>query len=298
MSQGENLTAMYIFARVAEQQSFSQAAKILGISTASVSREIAALEKRLAMKLLHRTTRKVTVTECGQRYYRYCENIAEQLARADDFVHHMHSQPTGQVRLVAPVTYGCQCIVPVLQPFMRQYIHVRVDLDLNDREPDMEREDIDVAIVVRQRPPEYERIRPLSAIHLGMYASAAYLSAHPQVTHPEHLNRHQLLTFHGPAHQATLSFRQEKKRVEINAFSRFRANNSTALLTAACAGAGIACLPSYMVNQAVNEGTLQPVLADWQLPGYQSYLLLRQAEADSSPVTRLCDMLTEKLAAP
>lgn len=160
MSQGENLTAMYIFARVAEQQSFSQAAKILGISTASVSREIAALEKRLAMKLLHRTTRKVTVTECGQRYYRYCENIAEQLARADDFVHHMHSQPTGQVRLVAPVTYGCQCIVPVLQPFMRQYIHVRVDLDLNDREP---------RIMQFLPPPVFIRCWKISARHWPLF---------------------------------------------------------------------------------------------------------------------------------
>ncbi len=296
MQQGENLLAMYIFSRVVEQQSFSNAAKILGISTASVSREIAALEKRLAMKLLQRTTRKVTVTECGQQYYRYCEGISAQLEHAQDFVRQMHSQPSGQVRLMTPVTYGCQCIVPVLQPFMQHHIHVRVDLDLSDREPDMACDDIDVAIVVRQRPPEYERVRPLSVIHWGLYASAEYLAMNPAVTRPEHLNSHQLLTFHGSAHQAALSFRQDKKRVEINAVSRFRANNSMALLTAACAGAGIACLPSYMVRQALEEAVLQPVLPEWQLPGYQSYLLLKQPEQHSSPVTWLCDMLTEKLS--
>ncbi|WP_294912483.1 LysR family transcriptional regulator [Tatumella sp. UBA2305] len=296
MQQGENLLAMYIFSRVVEQQSFSHAAKILGISTATVSREIAALETRLAMKLLHRTTRKVTVTECGQQYYRYCERISAQLESAEDFIRQMHSQPGGQVRLMTPVTYGCQCIVPVLQPFMQHHIHVRIDLDLSDREPDMERDDIDVAIVVRQRPPEYERCRPLSVIHWGLYASREYLAQNPPVTRPEHLNSHQLLTFHGSAHQAALSFQREKKRVGINAVSRFRANNSMALLTAACAGAGIACLPSYMVSRALTDGVLQPVLPDWQLPSYHSYLLLKQPEQHSSPVTWLCDMLTGKLS--
>ena len=295
MQQGENLQAMFIFARVVEQQSFSRAAAILGVSTATVSREIAALEKRLAMKLLHRTTRKVTVTECGLLYYRYCESLSQQVSSAEDFVHRMHSQPAGQVKLVAPVTYGCQCIVPVLQPFMTQNIHVRVDLDLSDREPDMVRDDIDLAIVVRQRPPNQGLSQPLSVIHWGLYAAETYLARYPALTSPEQLSRHQLLTFHGPAHQAALSFRKEKKRIEVNAVSRFRANNSMALLTAACAGAGIACLPSYMVNQALAEGTLQPVLPEWQLPGYRSYLLRKVQDTLSSPVTRLCDLLTEKL---
>lgn len=295
MQQGENLQAMYIFARVVEQQSFSLAAGVLGISTATVSREIAALENRLAMKLLHRTTRKVSVTECGLLYYRYCESLSRQVSAADDFIHRMHSQPAGQVRLVAPVTYGCQCIVPVLQPFMQQNIHVRVDLELNDREPDMIHDDIDVAIVVRQRPPDQGLSQPLSVIPWGLYATEAYLDRHPVLTSPEQLSRHQLLTFHGPAHQAALSFRKEKKRIEVNAVSRFRANNSMALLTAACAGAGIACLPSYMVHQALAEGTLRPVLPEWQLPGHHSYLLRKVQETFSSPVTRLCDLLTEKL---
>ncbi|GAA0479397.1 MULTISPECIES: LysR family transcriptional regulator [Tatumella] len=296
MQQGENITAMYIFCRVAEQQSFSHAAKILGISTASVSREIAALEKRLAIKLLQRTTRKVTVTECGRLYYRYCQRISEQLEQADDFIRQMHRQPTGQVRLMTPVTYGCQCIVPLLQTFMQQHIHVRIDLDLSDREPDMAQDDIDVAIVVRQRPPDYSRVRPLSAIHWGLYAAPQYLTGHAPVIRPRDINRHQLLTFHGQAHQAALCFRKDKKRVEINAVSRLRANNSMALLTAACAGAGIACLPSYMVHQALADGSLQPVLPGWQLPSYHSYLLLKQPAESLSAVSLLCDMLAEKLS--
>lgn len=295
MPQGENLLAMYIFARVVEERSFSQAARLLGISTATVSREIAALENRLAMKLLLRTTRKVSITECGLRYYHYCQILSQQVAGADEFIRQMHAQPGGQVRLVAPVTFGCQVIVPLLQPFMQQNIHLHVDLDLSDRTPDMVTEDIDMAIVVRQQMPDENNVRPLSEIHLGLYASEAYLATHPTVEHPDDLNRHQLLTFHGPAHQPTLTFRQDKKRVQINTFSRFRANNSMALLTAACTGAGIACLPTYMVEQALAQNILKPVLASWQLPGYQSYMLLREPQSPLSPVSRLCDLLTEKL---
>lgn len=295
MQQGENLLAMLIFARVVEQRSFSQASRLLGISTATVSREIAALETRLAMKLLHRTTRRVTVTECGLRYYHYCQAISQQLVSADDFIRQMHIQPEGQVRIVAPVTYGCQVIVPLLQPFMQRNIHVHVDLDLSDRTPDMVNEDIDMAIVVRPRMPEENNVRPLSDIHFGLYASEAYLATHPPVSHPDDLNRHPLLTFHGPAHQPALTFRHEKKRVQITPFSRFRANNSMALLTAAVTGAGIACLPTYMVEQSLMQGILRPVLAEWRLPDYQSYMLLRDPHSPLSPVSRLCDVLTEAL---
>ena len=126
MENGANLTAMLVFARVVELQSFSEAARALGLSKSHVSREIARLELRLGIRLLQRTTRRLALTELGQAYYPYCVRMLAEVQRAEAFVQQVHQQPAGHVRLQAPVTFGCQCVVPVLNRFLRRHLHIRV----------------------------------------------------------------------------------------------------------------------------------------------------------------------------
>ncbi|HAI05031.1 MULTISPECIES: LysR family transcriptional regulator [Pantoea] len=296
MENSANLTAMLVFARVVELQSFSEAARALGWSKSHVSREIARLELRLGIRLLQRTTRRLALTELGQAYYPYCVRMLAEVQRADAFVQQLHQQPAGNVRLQAPVTYGCQCVVPVLNRFLRRHLHINVDLDLTDRNRDTLDDQIDVAIVIRSRPPQQGNFRVLSDIEWGLYAAPGYLAQRPAIEHPEMLPRHDLLLFHGPAHTAALPFRRDKQRLALDVRSRFRANNSMALLNAALAGSGIAYLPSYMAQEAVSRGDIQQLLPEWQMDRLQSYLLLRETLQPASPVSLLCDTLIAALA--
>lgn len=298
MDNPDNLTAMLLFARVVERQSFSEAARSLGLSKSHVSREIARLEVRLGIKLLQRTTRKMTLTELGQAYYAFCTRMLEEMHRAEAFVQQIHQQPAGNVRLIAPVTFGCQCVVPTLNRFIRRHLHINIDLELTDRIPDCATDNVDVAIVIRQRAPEGVSARVLSEIEWGLYAAPDYLAQRAAVTHPDMLSRHDLLLFHGAAHTAALPFRRDKQRLAIEVRSRFRANNSMALLNAALAGAGIAYLPAYMAQEALARGEIQQLLPDWQMDRFQSYLLLKETQRPASPVTLLCDSLIAALAQP
>ncbi|QDY40702.1 LysR family transcriptional regulator [Candidatus Pantoea soli] len=294
MDHSDNLTAMLLFACVVERQSFSEAARVLGVSRSHVSREIARLEVRLGIRLLQRTTRKVVLTELGQAYYPFCTRMLEELHRADAFVQQVHQLPAGNVRLQAPITFGCQCVVPVLNAFIRRHIHINVDLELtpgDDAQPDA-----DVAIVIRPRAPEAATARQLCSIDWGLYASPHYLAHHPVIDHPERLTRHDLLLFHGPAHTAALPFRRDKQRLALDVRSRFRANNSMALLNAALAGTGIAYLPAYMTQAALARGEIEQVLPEWQMDRLHSYLLLKAQPQPSSPVALLCDALIAALA--
>lgn len=295
MENGANLTAMLVFARVVELQSFSEAARALGWSKSHVSREIARLELRLGIRLLQRTTRRLALTELGQAYYPYCVRMLAEVQRAEAFVQQVHQQPAGHVRLQAPVTFGCQCVVPVLNRFLRRHLHINVALDLTDRNHDRLDDQTDLAIVIRSRSPQQGHFRVLSEIEWGLYAAPAYLSQRPAITHPEMLPRHDLLLFHGPAHTAALPFRRDKQRLALDVRSRFRANNSMALLNAALAGSGIAYLPSYMAQEAVARGEIQQLLPEWQMDRLQSYLLLHDACELASPVTLLCDALVAAL---
>lgn len=296
MNNSDNLIAMMVFARVVELKSFTEAARVLGVSKSHISREIAGLEQRLGIRLLQRTTRRMTLTELGQAYYPYCVRMLDEMQRAEAFVQETHQHPVGHVRLQAPVTFGCQCIVPILNRFLRGHLHINVDLSLTDNNDETMDEGVDVAVIIRAHAPRQGNFRVLNDIHWGLYAAPAYLAQHPAISHPRLLTRHDLLMFHGPAHTAALPFRRDKQRLAVDVRSRFRANNSMALLNAALAGTGIAYLPSYMVQEALAQGTIVQVLSEWQMDRLQSYLLVHQDSLAVSAVNLLCDVLISQLS--
>ncbi|EXU77369.1 LysR family transcriptional regulator [Erwinia mallotivora] len=286
MSDVENLHAMIIFARVVETLSYTEAAKRLGLSKSSVSKEISALEVRLGTRLLQRTTRKIAVTDVGMTWYHYCARILSEVKSADLFIRQYHEEPTGSLRLVAPVTFGCQCIVPVLNRFVASNLHVSVDLDLTDRPVNLVDDNIDLAIVVRRERPEHNPCQKLIDISWGLYASPAYLHRFPAINTPDDLPRHDFILFRGPAHTISLPFRKEKQKRDIDVRSRFRANNSTALVNSAIACTGIAYLPDYSAQEAVKAGKLVRILPEWEMDLYQSWILSK-GDGFISPRVRL-----------
>lgn len=286
MSDLENLHAMVVFARVVETLSYTEAAKQLGISKSAISKEIAALEVRLGTKLLLRTTRKIVVTEVGMTWYHYCARILSEVKSADLFIRQYHEEPTGSLRVVAPVTFGCQCIVPVLNQFVANNLHVSVDLDLTDRPVNLVDDNVDLAIVIRRDKPEHPHCLPLMEISWGLYAAPDYLTRFKPIGRPEDLTRHDFILFRGPAHTISLPFRKEKQKRDIEVRSRFRANNSTALVNSAIAQTGIAYLPDYIARQPVEEGRLSRVLPEWEMDLYQSWILTKD-DGLISPRVRL-----------
>ncbi|YCI29662.1 LysR family transcriptional regulator [Erwinia sp. PK3-005] len=291
----ENITAMMVFARVVETLSFTEAANSLGLSKSFISKEITQLEIRLGVKLLERTTRRIVVTEVGRAWYQFCARALQEVQGADAFIRDYHQQPAGNLSIIAPVNFGRQCIVPTLNAFVARHIHVQVDLDLTDRPVDLQQDRYDLAIVVGQTPPPVAAFHPLAPIEWGLFAAPVYPAAQKPIAHPQQLPRHDYLLFRGPAHTLSLPFRQGKQKFNIDVHSRFRINNSEALLSAAIAGAGIAYLPCYITRAAQQQQRLVRLLPDWRMDEYFSYLVVRQPERPRALVAMFCQQLQAAL---
>ncbi|MEQ1964278.1 LysR family transcriptional regulator [Xenorhabdus khoisanae] len=295
MNNIDNLTSMVVFARVVETLSFTEAAKSLKLSKSSVSREIAQLEVRLGTQLLNRTTRKIQVTEVGMSYYQYCHRILTEAQNAEHFIRNFHEEPMGSLRLIAPVSFGSQCIVPALNSFIAGNIHISVDLELTDRTINMEEDQCDIAIVIGREMPHHSLATPLIDITWGLYATPDYIRQFSPIEKPDDLPRYDYLLFRGPAHTISLPFRKERHKLDIEVRSRFRINNSVALMSSALAGAGIAYLPDYVAHEAVAEGKLIRLLPEWNMDIYQAWILFKSESTLSSRVQQFALSLQNKL---
>lgn len=295
MNNIDNLTSMVVFARVVETLSFTEAAKSLRLSKSSVSREIAQLEVRLGTQLLNRTTRKIQVTEVGMSYYQYCHRILTEAQNAENFIRNFHEEPMGSLRLIAPVSFGSQCIVPALNSFIAGNIHISVDLELTDRTINMEEDQCDIGIVIGREIPHHSLATPLIDITWGLYATPDYIRQFSPIEKPDDLPRYDYLLFRGPAHTISLPFRKERHKLDIEVRSRFRINNSVALMSSALAGAGMAYLPDYVAHEAVAEGKLIRLLPEWNMDIYQAWILFKSESTLSSRVQQFALSLQNKL---
>ncbi|AYA42395.1 LysR family transcriptional regulator [Xenorhabdus nematophila] len=295
MNNIDNLTSMVVFARVVETLSFTEAAKSLRLSKSSVSREIAQLEVRLSTQLLNRTTRKIQVTEVGMSYYQYCHRILTEAQNAEHFIRNFHEEPMGSLRLIAPVSFGSQCVVPALNHFIAGNIHISVDLELTDKAINMEEDQCDIAVIIGRATPYHPLIMPLIDITWGLYATPDYLRQFSPIDKPEDLPRYDYLLFRGPAHTLSLPFRKERHKLDIEVRSRFRINNSVALMSSALAGAGIAYLPDYVTHEPVAEGRLVRLLPEWNMDIYQAWMLFKSESTLSARVQHFASSLQNKL---
>ncbi len=293
MSKVENLVSMAVFARIVETLSFTEAARSLQLSKSSVSREIAQLEIRLGANLLNRTTRTIEVTEVGLSYYQYCHRVLNEMKNAEKFIRNFHEEPIGTLHIVAPFTFGGQFIVPAVNHYIKRNIHASVDLDLTDRTLNVSEDDYDIAVVISRDTPEHPLVKPLTDISWGLYASPEYLSQFSEIEKPEDLPRYDYILLRGSAHTIALPFRKEKQKIDIEVRSRFRANNSTILLSSAVAGTGIVYIPDYMAREAMRRGELVRILPEWKMDTYRAWMLFKSEQTLSSSVKRFAEDLMQ-----
>ncbi len=260
----DNLNDILIFTKVVEQTSFTAAAELLEIPKSSVSRAVSRLEARLQTQLPHRSTRQLSLTEIGQRYYERCRRIVNELEQANSVVEHYQAKPSGLLRISAPYILGQAFLGPVIADFLRLYPAVQCRLELSNRRVDLIEEGIDICIRVGQL-----RDSSLSMTHLGraqtnLFASPTYLSQHEAPQTPADLEQHHLLHL-GDSVPKFWVLKQQDTEVKVAIAPRLICNDAQVLLANAIAHQGIAVLPSFTAAAAVRDGLLIPLLPDWQV---------------------------------
>jgi len=250
------------FVTVAETESFTLAAKKLGISTAHVSRQVSALEARLATKLLQRTTRKVSITEAGTLYYQRCRQLLDDLQDAEHALNDLHSKPTGKLKITAPITYGEQTIAPLINNFISRYPELEVELHLSNQKMDLVGEGYDLAIRQGQLQDSSMMAKRLASRTLYVCATPAYLAKFGQPSTLAELNQHNCL-------QGSLDhwrFQDKGKARNIHVSGNLRCNSGRALADAALKDVGIVQLPGEYVLNSIHNGQLVALLDEYRAP--------------------------------
>lgn len=249
------------FLSVAEHGSFTQAANKLDTTVVSVSRRVAALEAYLGVKLFHRTTRKVSLTDEGELYYQRCRPLMAALMDAEQTITQAQSLPAGPIRVTAPVNFGEQYIAPLLAPFMVTYPQVAVDLHLTNRRVDMTDTGTDVAIRIGHLPDSSLKAKRLGSRQLTICASPDYLALNGRPESPSALSHHRCLV----GSNEHWHYQSGGKVRTLTVSGRLRCNSGVALLNAAKHGLGLAQLPHYYVQSALAIGELEEVLTDYRV---------------------------------
>ncbi|WP_437972764.1 LysR substrate-binding domain-containing protein [Sorangium sp. So ce295] len=260
---GGHLGEMRAFLEVARRQSFSAAARALGLTSSSVSKQIARLEERLGAQLLRRTTRRVSLTEAGTLYAERADRILSDIEEAQRAVADLDGTPRGTLRISAPTVLGSIRVAPAVLACRARYPELRIDLDLTDRIVDLVAERIDVAVrLAAEISPASLVARRLADDLRVLCASPRYLRRHGTPRCLEDLADHDCITLNlEPVARWTLVGPEGERVVPVS--GTFRSSDTITLRDAAVAGVGLANLPDYVVQDQLESGALRRVLPEY-----------------------------------
>ncbi|MGF6966611.1 DNA-binding transcriptional LysR family regulator [Paraburkholderia sp. WC7.3g] len=258
------LPDMATFARVVDAGNFSVAARRLGSTPSTVSRQIKRLEEALGTRLLERSTRSIRVTDTGAQVYRYCSDMVGAASGAVDIAGQGVGEPTGKVRVSAPIAFARSVVHPLIPEFLRSWPDVDVQLMFEDREVDPLREDVDIVIRLTRSPPLGLAARRLGTVKWLLCASPAYLDARGEPVEPRDLARHECLYLGETVDDNRWHFRRGTETQSLEVRGRYIANHAGARLDAALQDWGIASLPDFAAAQALRRGSLVQILVDWE----------------------------------
>lgn len=263
----DRLQAMEMFVRVVETGSFSKAAREFSTTQPTVTKQVAAIEQRLKVRLLNRNTRGVSLTEPGTLYYDKCKTILREAEEADSIVRLRQGQAQGLLRVGSSVAFGRRVVVPLVLEFMAQHPQLQVDLSFEDRYTDLVAQGIDVAIRLGKLADSSLGARHLGANPWVLVASPRYLKKHGAPRRPADLSAHGTLIYssvQGNDVWRVVTPRGEAVSVPVTA--RLRSNNLSAVLAAARANMGVAALPWYVAAESLAAGRVVEVLRGHALP--------------------------------
>lgn len=287
----DKLACMRAFIAVAEAGGFSSAARQTEQAKALLSKYVAQLEASLNVRLFHRTTRQVSLTEVGQAYYARCKPLLEEFAELDEQVQAIHASPRGELRISAPVSFSEMHLMPVVSAFTRQYPEIGMHMVLTDRQVDIVEEGFDLALRIGRLQDSSLIARRLCDISTLACASPAYLQRYGEPLSPVELETHRCIVDTNYSQGARWHFQKEGKACSITVPANYRINSAIAARELLLADSGIALCPVFVVNDAIREGRLQVVLPEYEIESFSLYAVYSHRRHLSAKVRLFIDML-------
>ncbi|WP_240766571.1 LysR family transcriptional regulator [Paraburkholderia flava] len=292
----DKLAGMAMFVRVVESGSFSAAAEASDVSPTMAAKHIRVIEERLGARLLHRTTRRQQLTEVGRLYYERCKQALADVALAEASASELQASPRGNVRLVAPVSFGSQVVVPVLTDYLECHPDVSVELTLDNRVPELLDEGYELGIQIGDVNDASLVARPLRPYRRILAAAPAYLATHGQPEHPEQLSAHVCLGLaYWRHHDRWHLSGPDGATCEVQVSGRFTSNQGSALRIAALHGAGIVLQPEPLLADDIAAGRLIQVLPAWSYKPTPMHLIYAQDRRPSAKLRSVIDFIVRRL---
>ncbi len=262
----KSLDDMHLFAKVVELNSFTAAAQDLGVSRALLSRRISTLEKRLGVRLLNRTTRRLDLTESGGTYLQYCRNVLDTALQAEEAIQAIKSVPAGLLRVAMPILFGQDVFGPLLPEFRSRYPGIQLRLDLIDQPSDLVGSGYDLVVRWGHDLPDSSYIaKTIADMRIITCGAPSYLAGKKELKHPRDLDSHNCLIY-SPLREGEeiWRFMDKGELLALPVTGDIEANHATLLVQAASAGLGLLYAPEFFVEKQIARGDLVEVLADYR----------------------------------
>ena len=291
----DKLEGMQAFVEVVNHGGFAAAGRHLGLSRSVVNKLVGQLEESLKVRLLQRTTRKVSPTDTGRAYYERCVDILAEVAEAEIAIAQTQSEPKGTLRMNAPMSFGTMHLSEAIAQFMAQYPDIQVQLTLSDRFIDLIEEGFDITLRIATPPEDASLVtQPLATVERVICASKNYLEQHGTPLHPGELAAHDCLKYGQFATENRWKLVDEKgEETSVKVRCRGYANNGEILKDWAIAHLGIVYLPTFIVGEAIQSGQLTQILTQYCPPPLTAYLSYASNKHLSAKIQRLSTFLQE-----
>ncbi len=294
-----DLNDTMVFVKVVELGSFVAAARALRLPKTTVSRKVQDLEARLGAQLLHRTTRKLGLTEAGNVYYEHSQRVARDLQEAESAVSQLQGGPRGWLRVTAPSSFGVNWIAPQLSEFFGRYPEVRVELDLSNEPLDLIGKEIDVAVRFGKLTDSGLIARRLTVFRTQVYGGSQYLARHGEPLHPGDLVHHRALALARYSRSSdgfAWTLGDGRHTVDYRVDPVMVSNDPASLRAALLNGEGLMLAADVMVRREAEQGYVRRVLAGWTGPAYELNAVFPRGQGKSPKVRAFVDFLVERLS--
>ena len=292
----DRFTALKVFRHVVELNSFAAASRRLGLSPAAVSKNVNELEAHLAVRLLNRTSRRMSLTEAGELYYDRVVRLLDDLADADGTIGAMQHSPSGILRVSAPMTVTLVGLATAIPKFLDHYPDVTLDLRLDDRRVNIVEEGFDVALRGSDNLEDSGLIaRKLMTMDHVLCASPSYFAKNGAPNHPDELATHNCVQFSLSDHATEWTFEKDGQKVKMPVVGRYKVSSSLAVREALRAGFGISLIPRMYVEEDLEAGRLSTALAEWASDATTLYAVYPSRRYVVSKVRAFVDFLIEEL---
>jgi len=291
------LDGMVIFVQVIKSGSFTLAADWTGHSTSYISKEVNRLEARLGVRLMHRTTRTLSLTPEGQLYYQLCQQIIEDAEQAENAIIGKQGEPQGLLRVSCPVSYGLSSLSPILSVFTEKYPKIQLEVELNDRKIDLIADGFDIVIRATTQLEDSTLIsRRISQSEALVLASPDYLAKHGVPAHPYELARHKIISYSNLKQPNIWQFEdQAGEQIQVHLESQVITNNTSLAIDLAVAGQGVFRTPKFALKQELESGELVELFPSFPKPTIGVYLVYPSRKHMSAKVRSFIDFVIDQL---